>query len=424
MNTSSGINRMVAACRAIVRHGVLGPAASPRPKRVAFSAVFVLVFLLSGLLTALTSGVYRMGLVSALVIPLIVLYGLEPDFVLSAEIALSGAIGISALVNHASLENLILFLRIPAFSYLMYYLARKAVDSETVGTILRAVTVVAFVQLPVVIAQNILVGGIDADFGTFNYKTDYAMSFFVLMALLLVLFDHVRINRHAGKMALAGWLTLTVLAANSQITKVALVLVWAVYLLAGFRLRRVVSVLIVGLVGVGALWGLYTAGALSEKPIVVVGRLPTAQELQGEGGSLGDRPERRSYLEGGYDRAGAIRYFMSHPVSWFGDGPMKYYDVFTRTFTRGNVSHVFNFYSETGLVSLLFSIAVFFGIAFVPRWRPRWSMVGVLIFAAINILAFTSHVMNDIAVMLIYAIVGRAQWLLMDGEQAPPPGAS
>jgi hypothetical protein len=129
-------------------------------------------------------------------------------------------------------------------------------------------------------------------------------------------------------------------------------------------------------------------------------------------------------LEGGYDRAGAIRYFMSHPVSWFGDGPMKYYDVFTRTFTRGNVSHVFNFYSETGLVSLLFSIAVFFGIAFVPRWRPRWSMVGVLIFAAINILAFTSHVMNDIAVMLIYAIVGRAQWLLMDGEQAPPPGAS
>jgi hypothetical protein len=406
----------------LLRHGILGDQGDQRAKALVFAVVFASVYLLSGILTVATSGLYRMGLVSALVVPLLILYGLTLDFPTVAFLGLALSVSLSALVNGSSMRDLFLFLRIPAFGFLMYYLAKLVLIKSNIKKVLRVCVLISVVQLPIMLLQNVLVGGHDADFGTFNIKTDYALAFFAILVVIVLLFldpGNPTINRRL-RWPVLTWLALTVLSSNAQIVKLILIAVWGVYLVihhSSHMLLKVTSSLI--LVSL-ALVVMFHIGLLSENPLTFVERIPGLGMVVSQRVVAGD--SGRSYLAGGYDRAGAIRYFMSHPVSWFGDGPMKYYDVFTRTFTRGNMSHVFNFYSETGLVSLLLSIAVFFGIAFVPRWRPRWSMVGVLIFAAINILAFTSHVMNDIAVMLIYAIVGRAQWLLMDGEPASPPG--
>lgn len=397
-----------------VQHGLLGARGDQRPAQIIFVAVYSLVFLLSGLLSTATSDVYRMGLVSVLVIPLVLLYGVEFDAVLVAFTVLTLAISVSAMVSHASLREFIVFMRIPAFGYLMFYLAKSVMSQENTGRILRVSIIISLIQLPIVLAQNLIVGGVDSDYGTFNVQCDYAMSFFITLSLILVLFRKVEFGGERLRLPIAFWLTLTVFVANSNVSQLIVAMVWGGYLFSKFELRRAAVVTLMGISVTATLLGLNKLGALTESPLVALTLLQRA-----ESSSAGE--PFKTYTEGGYDRPGAIRYFLAHPISWFGDGPSKYYDVFTKTYKRGNMGHVYTFYSETGLAGLVSSVVALFAIAFTRSWRMELSPVRVLAFASILALAFTSQVMNDIAVMLIYSIVVRSQGLLA-GRPTPQAG--
>ena len=66
----------------------------------------------------------------------------------------------------------------------------------------------------------------------------------------------------------------------------------------------------------------------------------------------------------------------------------------------------FTYYSEVGIIGLLLSYAIFFLIAFPIRGesiRVRW--VGALMFIMVLLLSFTTEILPNISIVLIYSII-------------------
>ena len=66
-----------------------------------------------------------------------------------------------------------------------------------------------------------------------------------------------------------------------------------------------------------------------------------------------------AFLSGSYGRGAAIAYYLNQDIKWFGDGPSKYFNVFSNIRMRGNTGHIFTFYSEVGLFGWLLSVLIF-----------------------------------------------------------------
>ena len=392
-----------------------------RPAKWIFITVFSLVYLLSGLITMLDIIPYRMGLVSFFITPLFLLYGLKIDKVFLSYMLLTILIGLSAIYNNSPITQLLLFLRILMFSYLIYFLVRIFVNNKNIENLIKIAVLIGLLQLPVVIfqintygllpariTQGLNLVAIDYDFGTFNFKGDSSMAFFILILLTYLLFEQKRTHfiRYRGFVIL--WFTLTILIANSEITKILLVIVWGTFFLS--RLNQPITLyLFLGLLVI--MTGLGIAGILFELIESVARPLQNPIDVF----ILGEGVDARIniYLNGGYSRAGAIYYYttIEQPL-WFGDGPSIYSDVFSKEKFRGNVGHIFTFYSEVGILASFMSYYIFFLIMFPFRgWKIRLSLSRVLLFISVVIMSFTTQIMNDIGIMLSYCIIAKMHLL-------------
>ncbi|MCX6019780.1 MAG: hypothetical protein NTZ50_14990 [Chloroflexi bacterium] len=359
--------------------------------------MLLLLYLLSGVLTIATGNLYRMGLMSFLVLPLLLVRGLRIDRIFLAFTLLVGVVLASGVVNDSTLTQILTFLRIPIFAYLVYYLISVAVNADNIRRILRFLLIVATVQLPIILFQwwafdkvpdsfKMNVGIVDWGFGTFNYKTDYSMSFLLTLLVAWLLLDPHRSSWVRFRWPLAIWYSLTVFVAAAQIMKVGVVLMWLIFIVTHLQLRTMVRIAAAALLLYFAAGALYRAGGLSEDPLQFVNRLQTESNKS--------NPDR--YLSGSYDRWGALWYFLSGNVAILGDGPSTYADPVARTQTRGNNGHFFTFISEIGPVGWLASVLVYAAIAFpIRRGRIRIGLLPLLYFVLINLLSFTSAVMND-----------------------------
>jgi hypothetical protein len=403
----------------LARYGLLGENPRPLAKDTVFLIAFATLYLLSGALTVAIMDTYRMGLVSALVIPLVLLYGVRFDAVSLSFLALVAAIVLSAIYNATTLRDLVLFLRVPAFSFLMYYLSKLAMVPAKKKAILRWLLIIGVVQLPVVLAQYLIVRGIDAGFGTFNFETDYALGFFEIMVLIVLLFFPKEEVPAGWKMPLAWLVTLTVFTTNAQMTKLIALAVWLAYLIQRPRLIRFAKVLAIGTSVALAVQLFWSIGAMVEPPAAFLWKTPIVGDVLRPKAVKGTQEPFGDYLEGGYARVGAIRYFLSQPLNVWGDGPSKYYDAISRQYSRGNIGHIFTYYAETGAVGLLASFVTLAAIAWMAGTRFKPSFVSSLAFLCIGLLGFTNQIMNDVAVMLVYCLVCRAQLIPTDGEPAP-----
>ena len=380
--------------------------------RLTFYTVFFLAFCFSGFLSIMTSFVYRMGLVSSLVIPSVVLYRIKPDRVLFAYIVLTFFIVLSALYNKSSLSDLVKFMRIPGFSYLIYYLVVRFVSRDNIVKIIRICVVISVIQLPVILLQIFMYANlpfswtrlsmpVDFVFGTFNYKCDYAMAFFLTLLVIFLLFDHKRNYIVKRRMLLAIYLTITIMITNAQVVKVIILLVWSAYMIRNLRPRTVFLIVLVVVSVSQTSTLLYNRGIINENPFNFIFRLQQSMQER-------HYTDDASYLSGRYGRSAALYYYTTRDILWFGDGPSRYSNVFTRTLVRGNTGHIYTFYSEVGLFGWIVSMAIFFLIAFRwKKWRSRDRYVPWLMFISISLLSFTSAIMNDISVMLIYCIMAK-----------------
>jgi hypothetical protein len=130
-------------------------------------------------------------------------------------------------------------------------------------------------------------------------------------------------------------------------------------------------------------------------------------------------PERvELYFEGRYARGAALYYFFTNDILWLGDGPSRYSDPISGERLRGNMGHVYTFYTEVGLIGWILSILAYILIAFRPgRGMIRFNSSILLMFAAVFILGFTENIMNDISIVLFYCILSKTYLL----PQIPKP---
>lgn len=397
------------------------------PKRLVFYLVFFLVFCFSGFLAMLTimrgGFQYRMGLVSALVIPLLAIHGIKIERVSGAYVVLAGAVLVSGLYNHSSLREIVLFMRVLGFSYLTYRLVEIYIRPDNIARVIRLCVAIAMIQLPVVVLQQLAfdympasvkarVSLLDFDFGTFNLKGDASMAFFLVLLVIFLMFDTKRNHIIRHKWPVLLWLTLTVMVTNAKIVKIILSLMWGIYLVRYFNLRTIIYSVTIFLFIIG---GLASLGLFNEIWADFTRSLSAATQI--------DMGKAEAYLSGDYGRGAAIAYYLNRDILWLGDGPSKYYDVFTQTRYRGNTGHVFTFYSEVGLLGWFASILVFLLISFPGRgWRVRANWVGLLSFMSIQILSFTTQIMNDISVVLIYCIVAKSYLIDFHANNSSPTG--
>jgi hypothetical protein len=379
-----------------------------KPKKIVFYTVFVLAFLLSGIITMLDIVPYRMNLISLLVIPLLFIYGIRVDRILIVFVLLTIVVIISAVINQVSITQLALFLRSVLFAYLMVSLVRLTVTSDNITKIIRICVFIGMIQLPIVLLQfmtyDLLPGRIttgmnlsrvDYSFGTFHLKGDATMTFFVTLLVIFLLFDNKRNYIIQHKWLVVFWLTLTVLISNAELMKLAIVVVWTVYAIRFFSLRTLLigATIILLLATI-----LFFSGVLDE---IIEDFFHT---LESNLSTTEAKTER--FLSGGYGRGAAIAYYLNNDIEWIGDGPSRYYDVITRERIRGNNGHIFTYYSEIGLIGLFLSYLAFFLIAFPIRSRHiriRW--VGILMFIVIVLLSFTTEILPTVSIVLIYSIV-------------------
>ena len=377
------------------------------PKRVIFVSVFSLVFCFSFLLAILTHFQYRAALVSLLVIPLVFIYGLKVDQVFLAYILLAGIVVVSGIYNQTPLIDIFVFMRVLVFSYLIYYLVKVSITPKSIVPVMKAAIWIAVIQLPIILLQWELYDSIplawrgpaalvDFGSGTFNYSTDYALSFFLVLVVIYLLFAKKSNSFEKYKYFIALWLSLTVLVANSQIVKIPLLIVWFIYILKNFKIKTLI-VFGIGILVVGVFISIvYKSNLITENITTFIDRLSSSGDIN-------------TYLEGGYSRFSAIKFFATDGFTLLGDGPSAYSDPFTRTLLRGNTGHFFLFFSEVGFLGFIASLLLIFTVAFpIINGKIYATWVNILAFFSIIILAFTANVMNDAAVFLIYCIISRA----------------
>ncbi len=362
-----------------------------------------------------------MGVVSLLVLSLIIRFGLKVDRIVIVYTLLGLSVLVSAFLNSTSILKTFLFFRTLVFSFLIYYLVEIYLTKINHLKIIRWCLLIGIFQLPILLLQRAvydrlparltaLVSRTDFDFGTFNFKGDAAMSFFLTLLIIYLLFNykHTRITRYRWTLIL--WFSLTVIISNAEIVKLILASVWGVYLLKNMNKRA----------------SIYTLGILLLifAILIVTGvgtELWTDLTTSLANNTKFDLSSTDAFLSGDYARGTAIAYYLDQGLSWFGDGPSENYNPITRTRFLGNTGHIFTFYSEIGFVGWLLSVLIFFLLAFpIRNWRVRIGYVNIFTFIAIQILGFTSQIMNDISVVLIYAIILKSYQLTftIDGDQS------
>lgn len=379
-----------------------------RPKRVVFAVLFLSLFGFGIIISVVSNFTYRAALLSLLVLPLFLFYRIRVDKVLLAYGLLVVIILLSGFLNKSSIINILLFMRVPVFSYLIYYLVTITLTPSFAKKVIKASVLIAMIQLPIILIQWQLydslpirlrgpAGLVDFGSGTFTYKTDYAMVFFLTMLIIFLLFEEKRNQFIKNRFFKAMWLSGTVMIANSQIMKVALLLIWFVFFIKDLSIKKYLLIGIGLVILGGALIFMESKGIITENITTFVNRLTSTGSVE-------------TYLEGGYSRTAALKYLVTEGFSWLGAGPTAFSDPLTRTLYRGNTGHSFTFFSEIGLLGWFTSILIIFLITFpINSGKIKISWSRILVFASIFILSFTANVMNDIAVFLIFCIISSLQ---------------
>ena len=384
------------------------PVPGSRPLRprcgMLFWAVFSVFFVGGGALVFVVGSGFRMAYVALLVLALIPIYGLKIDGIVAVLGALFGVVLLSALLNGSSARDVALFMRFLLIPFAMVHLARQYLTPTTIQQVLRIAIALGMLQLPIVVVQRVFyhqlaaraaaeVAQVDFDFGTFFWKDDPALSFFLIGLILFLLFDE-RNNgfvRHKGFKT--AWLALTVLTVNSLILQIALALVLLAYVL-----RRVSPAVLLRVAALGiVVFSAFAASGYLEQFTSQLTTVVTSSNVLRV-----SRQARQAFLQGRYSRAAAVAYYATEPPKLIGDGPSRYYDPVNRSYSLGNTGHVFTFYGELGAIGLFLSYVLLYAMT---RDRARTSApVGRLYFMVICMLSVTTSVLTDASILLAYNI--------------------
>jgi len=373
-----------------------------------FFLILIIIFCLSGVLEMVTGGMYRQSFAILLLIPLFFVYAPRFDAVFVIAPLLVVSVFFSALLGNSTLSNILLFARGPISAYLVYHVVCGWISSHpaNIKLLWRFLFVVGVIQLPVIFLQRIfwremaayisdgLSWAVDAGFGTFPVKSDYSMSFFLVILILVLMYSNAGSLSQRCRWFLLVFYSFTVLGANSQIAQIALLTIWFVYLLTHIKFQIIMTT------ALAMVLIILTLSRLQEVGLIPIDFSVTFREVQTQ---LAGETDRR----GNFSRGATLRFFLTEPVDWFGKGPGFYYDVVNRQIEGMDIQgHLLTYYAETGIVGLILSYSLLWVMArpFVVRNSIRFRMMSFLAFLSISIMSLTSYVLNQLPMTSIYML--------------------
>ena len=230
------------------------------------------------------------------------------------------------------------------------------------------------------------------DIGLGTFRDDASLAFLanLIVAFLLLAPERAHIIRRRALTAV--WLSLTVLVTRSEISKIALVVIWGAYLTAHLRVRTVVYTAVAAAILSSVA---YLSGAWDLLMVNAV------KQVQSEMATSYD-PSR--YLTGEYSRAAAIMYHLNRDVLWFGDGPGRYHDPITHERLRGNTGQHLKYYSEVGLIGCVFGALFFY---FAGRQTPDKRMLwfSLVTFVVSQLMGVTIELLGHLSIVFSYSIM-------------------
>jgi hypothetical protein len=389
-------------------------------KKLTFYAVFGLLFCIGGLLAFTGIIPFRMVYVSPLPFLLIPFFGVPVDRVAQLFLLLVIVILTSGAINGSSPMDIVLFSRFVITPLGMFYLAKTFLTRRNVKRVLSISMAVGMIQLPIVIVQRLLydqliqfasipIARVDFNVGTFYVKDDPALSFFLIGLVLFLLFDDKNNYFVRHRYLKAMWLSVTVLLANSILSHLLIVGLWAYFVLRQFSLKTLVRV------SFGAVAVIAVVQNLGYSQSWVSNVQPVLQQV-----TFSRTSDEATFREGSYARSAAVLYYLRQPLKVWGDGPSKYYDPVTKRYVLGNRGQIFTFYAEIGMVGLLVGYLILLAMARKTRRASR--RIALPLFFCVSALTITTSVMSDASIMLAYSIFLNtnlaSSWRSMRAERA------
>jgi len=365
-------------------------------QEIVFFVVFALHCVIGGFITFWGIFPFRPYYTSIIVLGLVFIYRIRIDKILKFHLGFALIILISGLLNHSSLKSIFLGLRIPVISYTMY-LVVDSFFKKTRSKISTALKWIAFLQLPVVLAQfffstflightSILIAEHDIRFGTFFIKSDPIMSLYLISLVIYFLFKKENLSKIDVFITITS--SLTIFLASTKVLQLILLIILCYYLFTFSTYKQIFYSFII----ITLFVSIFISTGYSTKFIGSFENFynNTFEKRKAE--------QISAFEKGNYARLGAILYFLNQPVKILGDGPARYTNPLEGEMDLGLTGNDFKMYAEYGLIGLIFSILGIFIIVFTKLKRGIYRYLLALCLIG---LSMTSDIYNNASLMFV-----------------------
>jgi len=393
-----------------------------------FYTVFAFAFLIGGAVFLFGILPFRLFYLVPIALLLLPKYGIRISAVEKIFFVFFLEIVASALQNHSSATQFISFLRFVITPFSMYYLCKNYIKEHNAQKIMQLCIKVACLQ-PILVffqqaffdqvnsilpAQSQYPDSMDFSFGTFYASDDPSMSFFLMGLVIFLLFDNLNNQFVRNKLLLAGYFTLGVLFANSQLSNLLVIFIWVVFLLRKFKVKDLVKSLSIVLVAASLVLSLGFYDFLKWKISDALTNMSMEAIVNASGAD---------FEEGRYERTAAVLYYVTQPLKILGDGPSAYYDAMNKEYVLANTGQIFTLYAEVGILGLALGYLIFFVMS---RQKGVSKPMGIGCFLLVSALTITTFVLTDSSIILAYSIFLRTNLISKNKEFVPslvPDGA-
>lgn len=384
--------------------------------KASFYLTFLTIFLFGGFLQFFL-GISNTGMTLLLILLMLFNYLLYAVFmnkivlnkVIIFYLFYVSLIFISGVINETSLFKILLYTLFPSLplSIYLFFFVNTKTNFISRQSIVKLFLYIALIQLPVLLIQrfgyDFLIGfnrsgqqvaSFDFLFGTFFLKSDHSLGFFLILVISAILLNINNLRRTLpNPMFIVIYLSVTIVIAESNISKALLAIVW--FLLLFFLFYRKIRN------------SKYFIPILTTVSIVLAVAAYSARDLpfviRKMGGSIESHfsPER-SYRF--YEQKTAKREHivvaaatMMQP-KYLGEGPYSYFDI-----TTGKFAHTIHF---SQLIWTYFDLGIFGVISFLMflavlvKALKITDSIGILALLGISLIySFYTTIFSEIAII-------------------------
>ena len=315
---------------------------------------------------------------------------------------------LSGIINGSDLLHIAIYLFFPLFPMFLYLFIKSGIREKAFWqrTISLIAMYTACIQFPFIIAQRFSYDfmkvfnrsgqdliAVDFWFGTFPFKADHALGFFMLLNILNIYWNNDKLRLTRFPWLVMGWIALAVFLTDTKITQLLIALLFIVhaYMVVPPKIR---------------IFGIITVVIAAFAAVLLLKQIPILRyEYEYAQRAYTLKHSKWTYDSGIYARRPniVIYYIYYRPLTWIGEGPYDYFNFREGKFKKTHhFSQLIWSYNDLGIIGLITVILFMYLLVkslALSRWRT-W-----LIFIVLMIYAFMTIALFDFALVMALLFV-------------------